>query len=227
MGIQHERFATWLQSRRGPREPKLEALLLRVADAYDTVKEREELLADQLRLIVEAASSSRALLWTNCVSFLGVLSQQWPQAAEAVLAMSRNRIATVRFNAICCLTAGTPEAVITAVLKAGLVDKSSRVRWKATDVLEKLEKRSLIPELTSALAAEQNAKTRRALEHHLLLLRDGYIVEQESDSTFQVCARTRGGCAARGVTEAELRAKGIDRIVSEIQKRSNRYSGSG
>ena len=65
---------------------------------------------------------------------------------------------------------------------AGLVDKSARVRWKAADRAEKLEKVELIPELTAAVAAEKDAKTRGTIEHHLLLLRDGYILEMSAQA---------------------------------------------
>src|SRR5262245_7346194 len=151
MGAQRERFAAWLQSRGRPPEPQLETLLLRAADAYDTVKEGGELLLEHLRVIVDAASSSRALLWMNAVDLLGILAEQWPLAVQAVLEMSRDRKAHVRFNAICCLRTGTPDAVANAILKAALSDKSSRVRWKAGDHTERLGKRNVIPGFSAHL----------------------------------------------------------------------------
>lgn len=221
------RFEAWLQGRRGPREPELERALLAAVDAFDVVNETGKLQDEELRLILDAASSSRALLWMNVVDLLGKLSEQWPAAAEAVMDMSRSPKAHVRFNALCCLKTGTPNAVVNTVLKAGLVDRSSRVRWKAADRTEGLEKINLIPELTAAFEVEQNAKTRNSIEHHLLLLRDGYIVEQEPDGGFQVTARTRGGIIGRGVTAEEFRAKGIGMIVSELREWNNGLFGEG
>jgi hypothetical protein len=85
----------------------------------------------------------------NAVDFLGLLTETWPQAAETVLTMSKNSKAHVRFNAICCLKPGTTQTVVNTVLKSGLADKSSRVRWKAAEKTEQLEMVNLLPELTA------------------------------------------------------------------------------
>jgi hypothetical protein len=226
MGKQRIRFEKWFPTRK-PRAPELEANLLAIADAFDSARERGTLNSEQLALIVDGASSEKALLWMTSVDILGALSKDWPEAVEAIVAMSKDRNSQVRFNAICCLQVGIPNDAINSILKAGLIDKSSQVRWKAADQAEKLDKVDFIPDLTAAFAAEKNKKTREAIEHHLLLLRDGYILQSQEDGSFFVTARTKGGCTGRGVTAEELKTKGVNMIADEIRARSNRLMGEG
>lgn len=225
METQRAKIEAWLQGRGGARDPQLEGTLLAVAEAYDRVKETGKLEAEQLRLIVEGAASAQVAIWETCVHLLGNLSAEWPEAAGAVLAMSTNRKAQVRFNGLCCLTSGTPAAIVKTMLKAGLVDKSSKVRWKAAAVIDKLGLVDLLPNLAAALAAEQDAKTKSTLEYHLLLLRDGYILQPGPGGISQVTARIPRGSITRGVTADELRAKGIAAIVSELQDRGRAFPG--
>src|ERR1043166_8978671 len=184
------RFEAWLQRRRGRREPLLEAELLTVVDAYDTAKQGRTLKPEELQLIADAASDSRALLWQNAVAFMGVLSEQWPEANAAILAMAQSRKAHVRFNALCCLGESTPFSTVEQVLKSGLRDKSARVRGKAADRMGQLRKLEFVPELTAALTNERDPKARSTMEFELRLLRDGYILEPAQGGGFRVTVHT-------------------------------------
>lgn len=63
MGSQRKRFEEWLENRfRGPRDPHAEANLLAAADAFDAVWESANIQPEQLKLIVDAASHSRAIV---------------------------------------------------------------------------------------------------------------------------------------------------------------------
>jgi hypothetical protein len=173
-GPQHQHYAAWFERRRGPRDAKAEADLLAVADAYDAAVQSGRLSAEQLQRVVEGASDSRGLLWNNATSLLMRLSGKWPAAADAIATMFQSRRAPVRFAALCSLGRETPVGITDVLLKAGFRDKSSRVRWKAVDRANQLERRNLVPEITAALAAESNARARRSMALDLRLLRDGH-----------------------------------------------------
>jgi hypothetical protein len=217
-GPQHEHYSAWFERRRGPRDAQDEADLLAVADAYDAALQSGTLSAEQLQRVVGGASSSRALLWNNATNLLMKLSGKWPAAADAIAAMFRNRKSHVRFAALCSLGRETPVAVTDALLRAGFRDKSSRVRWKAVDRANVLERRNLVPDITAALAAESDDKTRRSMEPDLRMLRDGHWVRPESPGWFSVTARRHDGTASRTVSDDELKTRGLEAILAELRK---------
>ena len=218
-GPQHERYAAWFERRRGPRDAQDEADLLAIADAYDAAIMSGSLSAEQLESVVEGASSPRGLLRNNATKLLMKLSGRWPIAADAISNMFCSRQAHVRFAALCSLGRETPVSVTEALLKAGLRDKSSRVRWKAADRANCLERRNLVPEINAALNVESNDKARRSIELDLRMLRDGYWVEHESPGWTSVTARLHnGGITCRAVSNDEFRAKGLEGILAELRK---------
>ena len=218
MRTQRARFEAWFERRRGPRDPQLEAALLLVADAYDAVDASGELSPDHLDLIVETASSSHALLWHNGTELLGSLSEKWPLAGEAIRRMFGSRKSHVRFSALCSLTGKTPRAVVIPLLRAGLVDKSSSVRWKAADKAGVFGIRNLVPDLTAALASEPNEKARKEIELELRLLRDGYVLQPDSPSGYDLTVRVKNGICGRWISEKELKARGIETLAAELRK---------
>jgi hypothetical protein len=217
-GPQHKRYAAWFERRRGPRDAQDEADLLAVADAYDAAMQSGKLSAGQLQRVVDGASASRALIWNNATDLLMKLSGRWPAAADAIAQMFRSRKSHVRFAALCSLGKDTAVAVADALLTAGFRDKSSRVRWKAVDRANSLERRNLVPEITAALAVESDNKARRSMELGLRMLRDGHWVQPESPGRTSVTARLHNGIAARTVSDDELQAKGLAAILAELRR---------
>jgi len=217
-GTQHELYAAWFRRRRGPRNAQDEADLLAAADAYDAAIRDGKLSAEQLQCIVEGASSPRALLRNNATELLTKLSGRWPEAADAISNMFCSRQSHIRFAALCSLGRETPADVTDALLRAGLCDKSSRVRWKAADRANHLERRNLVPEINAALNAESDGKARRAMELDLRMLRDGYWVKPASPGRTSVTARLHNGIASRTVSNVELRAKGLESILAELRE---------
>ncbi len=107
--------------------------------------------------------------------------------------------------------------VVHELLRRGLADKSSRVRWKAAQRVGDLEIKKLLPELESAFARETNAKARAEINLHLRLLRDGHILEPSSDSGYRATVRTKDGICSGYVTEQALRQKGAARVAAELR----------
>lgn len=217
IGPQHARYAAWFERRRGPRDPQDEAALLAIADAYDAALQTGTLTSEQLQRVVDGASSRKALLWNNATDLLMSLSGRWPAAADAIVAMSRSPQAHVRFAAICSLGKNTPLSITDAVLRAGLTDRSSSVRWKAADRSNVLERVTVIPDITAALAVEQNAKARQSIELDLRMLRDGYWIRPEAPGSLWITVRSRsGGIAGRSISETEMESEGLERILDRL-----------
>ena len=215
---QRERLQPWVGNYLHPRYPELEAPLMAAVDAFDAVQQTGKLTPESLRPIVDAVSSPRTPLYENACGFMQTLSAKWPEVNAAILAMSQSSKAHIRFNAILCLGNSTPSDIVEKVLKSGLLDKSSRVRIKAADWIGRLRKAEFVPELTAALAIEQNAEARSTIEFELRLLRDGYILKPASGGGYNVTVFIEeGGVKSSYVSQETLNKLGIEKIASKLR----------
>jgi hypothetical protein len=216
---QRDRFQPWVEKSLRPRFPELEAPLMAAVDAFDLVQRTDELLPQRLRPILDAVSSSRRGLYENTCEFMQILSAKWPEANEAIVAMSQSTKAHVRFNAILCLGDSTPGTTVERILKSGLLDKSSRVRRKAADWICRLRKTEFVPELAIAQSSEPDAKVRSGMEFSLRLLRDGYILRPGESGFYELTVlRDDGSVIGTSVKDETLRTRGVDAIASELRR---------
>jgi HEAT repeats len=218
MGKIREQFEPWLRDYLRRRYPELEPTLLRAIVAFETVQESSSITPELLAPIVEAASSSRRPLYENATGFMGILTGEFAEAREAVKAMANDVRSHVRLNAILCLAKSTPHDLTVRLLQQGLQDKSANVRQKAADWAGRLRMRDVVPDLESAAARENNAKTKATIEFELKLLRDGYILEPGPDDGFEVTTFTNNGIASRWIAASELKQRGVDAIVAELAR---------
>jgi hypothetical protein len=204
----------------GPRNTADEAALLEVASAYDAVRRDGKLTPKRLQTVVDGASHEKMFVWANASELLELLSGEYGEAANAILEMSKSRHGHVRFSALRSLGKKTPPEIVDEVIRSGLIDKSSRVRWKSADKAHSLRRKHLVPAITSALKRERNAKTRSTLEFELKLLRDGYILEKKPDGSFHLVVTYDGGITSRPVSAKEMKAQSIDSIVKKMREDS-------
>lgn len=203
----------------GRRRDDLLSEVLPAGAAYDRARQSGELAATDLAAIVDAAAHPRLLVAMNASELLQALSARWPAAtSQAILDLMASAKAHARFAALCAATTHTESEVLRKVLQRGLMDKSARVRWKAADRAERLERRDLLPDIERAIAAETNAKTRQTLQHHLRMLRDGYIAEDRPGGRVSVWLRTSRGASGHDVDAATVKEKGIAAVVAELRK---------
>jgi hypothetical protein len=155
----------------------------------------------------------------NASELLQALSARWPAATSgAILDLLASKKAHARFAGLCSTTRHTEPELLRTILRRGLKDKSARVRRKAADRLERLERRDLLPDLEQAMRLEKNAKTRRALQFHQRMLGDGYIVEDRAGGQISVWVRTSEGYSGREVDAATVDEKGIAAVVAELRE---------
>ena len=202
----------------GPRNAADEAMLLKVAEAYDAVRRDGKLSPKRLQAIVDGVSNKKMIVWANASDLLQLLSYDYTDAAEAILEMSKSRHGHVRFSALCSLGKETSPDVVDAVIRLGLADQSSRVRWKAADRARYLGRKNLVPEIAAALNAERHAKTRDSVDLSLKLLRDGYTVEEQKDGTFFLTVSCRGGFCCRYVGAQEMKSRGVEAIARAMRE---------
>ena len=168
-------------------------------------------------MLTTAADNPHRLVWNCAVDLLSKSLREWPEVADTIAGMLRSRQVTSRFSAMCCVKEYMPSVTADTMIRAGLEDKSSQVRWKAGEAADRLRKTDLIPLLTRVVAQEKPGRSRRSLEHSLRLLRDGYILDPSADGTFSLWINTADGSAGKSVSQAELDSKGIDKLVAEFR----------
>jgi hypothetical protein len=203
----------------GARHPDDEKAVLAAADAYDVAVAAGKIAPGQLQVIIDAVSNPRTRVWENCIYLLQSASEQWPQAAEAILDMMRSTKANVRFAALCSLGPQTPSPVIDQAIRNGLCDRSSRVRWKAADKANQLDCKHLIPDVQRALQSETNARAKASIELDCAFLRDGYLAKPQGDGSFHISIKLPRGGTCVNVSAKELEERGIEAILSEARRR--------
>jgi len=218
MGEQRRKYEEWLSKWKRARTAEEEAAILKVADIFDAFNETNRLSAEDLALIVEAASSPQLIL-SNAVDQLSSLALRNDDAARAVAEMFKSPKSNVRFAAICCLRRDTPASLADPLLTGGLRDKSAQVRRMAAQMICGFERKDLLPQLDAACASETNAKTRSSMEFELPLLRDGYILKPSNGGGYRdVTVRFRRGIVGVTISEKELQEKGIQMIASDLRE---------
>lgn len=161
-----------LAREQGAANAHVDPVLLVAADAYDAATACGAPSSEQIRMLVDAASHPLERVWLDGVRILMRASEQWNEAAQAILIMSKSNLAHVRFNAICSLGPKTPSTIIDAVSRAGLTDRSARVRWKAADRAASLQQFHLEPDIEAAIKEERSAKALRSMTYDLQRLRN-------------------------------------------------------
>lgn len=196
--------------------PQDESLMRAAIDAFDSIQAGEQITPRLLQPIVDAASDSRRLIYDIPVGFLQELTGKHEEARMAVSKLAVDKRSHTRFNSIMCIGRTAPKSFKLQLLRQGLRDKSSKVRWKSADWAGRQRLRELVPELEEAFASEKHEKARSTIVFDLKLLRDGYILEQETDGRFRVTAFTPNGVGSRWFEQMELERRGIEAIVAEF-----------
>ena len=203
----------------GRRGDDLLSEVLPAGAAYDRAQQTGELTETDLATIVDAAAHPRLLVAMNASELLQALSARWPAAiSHAIDDLLGSAKAHARFAALCSTTKHTEPEVLRTMLQRGLTDKSARVRWKAADRAERLERRDLLPDLERAITAEKNAKTRSTLQYHQRMLRDGYAAEDRAGGRVSIWLRTPQGYSGHDVDASAVKERGIASVVAELRK---------
>jgi len=224
MSSELETIEAFIQNRGAGQSPEQEAALVAAASAFDAVLATGELTPEQLDVLVSAVRCPSALVWPSAAGYLAQLSGRWPEVNAAIQELARSRKGPMRFRALFCLKRDTPTEVADPLLRAGLVDKSTQVRWKAAERIERHERRHLLPELASALAAETNDAARRVMLVSLHLLRDGYLLEPWSDDHRSLTVRAHSSHTVRIVSMQMIADRGIDALVLEHRQDADRFT---
>ena len=144
-----------------PKRPELEDVLM---DAFDALESGRHLSEHALAGIVDGASDRQAQIYETCTEFLGEAAAEDPKALKKIEEMAVSTVAHVRHNALLCLNPRISSRFTAERVRAGLEDKSARVRTKAADWAQRLSLREVQPELLLASKVESDQGTLKVMQ---------------------------------------------------------------
>ncbi|HZN64844.1 MAG TPA: hypothetical protein VFB66_06050, partial [Tepidisphaeraceae bacterium] len=204
----------WIRAFLRKRRPHLERSYRAAWEALGRSLRSGTLRDADLAKVVRAARAKESALWQNATGWLAQLAGKHPEARQAVRAMARDKLAHVRFSALCCLGSRSPRTLLLDVILPAINDKSSRVRWKAADIAGLVELREGVPVIAERRRVERNPKVQRTLDFILPRLGDAHTLEERDGELF-LTVRRLGRMKTERVSKARIRRRGLPTIVEE------------
>ena len=223
MDQQHVRIEEWMKSSGLSNEREEVALILAIADVCDNAIENGKLSEGQIRFLVDGASNTHALVRGNIVELILILQRNCVDVSPVLMELSESKKSNARYTAICCLAGRTtPRAITDKMLKAGLTDKSFKVRMKTAQIATVYYRKRWLAPLIAPYAEKY-----WGIANFQKLIHDGYVLNKHENGTYNlaVLPNWAAGPRIRSFCEAELNAKGINNLVSEMQQDKS-YSGA-
>lgn len=188
-------------------------------EAYDSIIETMDATPEKLQPIVAALSDKRRLVFESLTILAATLTEEFEAARQAVEVMMEDRRQHVRFSAILCIGNWGPRDFAVRLIRKGLKDRSSRVRWKSAEIAACLRIKELLPEVEAALGNEADTQAKRSIEFSLKLLRDEYILEQDRDGNWMMTIQVpTGGLSGQIVSASEIDVHGAAAIAKKLMK---------
>ncbi|WP_272425168.1 hypothetical protein [Polyangium jinanense] len=174
---------------------------------------------DQARLdvVVGVAGAASTLLWSSGMEMLVQLASRDSSALEAFLALATSRKAGQRFAAIAAMDNRLPRATVLDVLRAGLLDKSSKVKMRAFLRCNDLAAKELVRDMTN-VALGMEGKAREEADWYLALTRDGYVIEPDVDRATITIVYPWGSIISSPVLLEETTPERIEATLARLRK---------
>lgn len=220
MALHREDYESWIRDTIEPRLPDLVQPIRNALDAFDKIQSDGCVDAQLLTPIVEAAESHRRPLYETAAGLLQELTADHVEVRDAVTRMASDKKSQVRFNAVICLGSDTPRDYSVGLVRQAIADKSAKVRQKAADWAQRLRMTETVIDLERALATESNTATKQTIAFSLPLLRDGYIIEDNSDDELSITIPHDRGISTLRMSREELDKKGISAVIAEVQEKN-------
>ena len=208
---------SWVDEYLKPRYPELVPLYLEACSVASEARQSGQLTEAQANRLLELASSPRTPLSENVAGMLGQLAGSLPSAQAVLTTLAAAPRVLCRINALAALQELPVGRLHVQLISAALRDKSRRVRALAADKAMGFGMRDLLPELEHAVNHEQDSKLRDSLAWNLALLRDGYLVKQNSNGTVWVSCRRGGSVVSRSFPAGQFETDGRQWIAEQLQ----------
>jgi len=210
-------YRTWVQGLPpAQRNPAKSAI-----DKFCQLQSKRSVSESDLSLLVSAVRNRFAPVWEVGTDLLFRLARKHAAARDAIRSLMCSTKVTDRFHVIAMLghlseSVAFPKRFSMELIRTALRDKGNRVREKGAQAAERLCLTELVPDLEACLKTECNESPKWAMQHHLLLLRDGYYLEYINGSP-ELTIRTKDGFTSVSISKDDIRGGKLPSIVAEMQ----------
>lgn len=218
MSINVARHREWLDRRNDPLERK--QIAYTALDAYEALENKDHIQLDDLQPIVTAAKSKYSTVWDIGTVFLVRLAESHAAAREAMLKIMESPKANERSQIVWALTARLPKDFRVQMIRKAITDRSKYVRFEAATKADLFGFKELIPEIEAQRDRESDPESKSALDFHVVMLRDGYLLKRSADGSFYLAVRTKNGWGGSYITQEDI---DDGRLWEKIEKMKNLY----
>jgi hypothetical protein len=173
--------------------------------------------AAHLRPILAKARSRLLDDWWTAMDLLTALAGKNAGVQDALFALSNSKKVNHRFAVVACLSPLVPKSLAKKILRKALDDRASTVRQKAAEAADRLGFEDLTADMEQRLAREADPKTRKALQFHVAMLRDGYFLEWKEGEP-RLTVRANSGYWDARVTRQDIARGRIPSIVKRVRR---------
>jgi hypothetical protein len=180
------------------------------------IRETGRAEAPYLDTIVTAVRAESARNRFRAAATLAGLTNDFPEARDAVRKMAMAGDWHLRRRALRCVGWDCPRLFAAEILRTALLDDHESVRVKAASLACFLQ----LTELAEDLARYHSlfpAESRDLAAFYLPILRDGYLLEDFGGDKLVLRVFKARGVASLQVTPAELAERGIPAIAAEMR----------
>jgi hypothetical protein len=199
------------------KDPEHKEALGRALDAFEGIWNDDTCDKARLDVVVEVAGAAATTLWSSGMEMLVQLASRDEAARDAFVVLARSRKASQRFAAIAVMDGRLPRPIVLDVLKAGLFDKSTKVRGHAFMRCNDLGAKELVEEMTR-VAATLEGKAREEADWYIAMTRDGYALELGEDRAWITITYPWGSIKSAMVTLEEAAPDRIEATIARLRK---------
>ena len=181
------------------------------------IQKKKKVTEKQWKLFEEGVRKPYEVVFCHLAGdFLCRLSYNYKQAEEIFIRLSHDKDSMVRFNNLTNLLRWPNKKIIDIVLKNGLNDKSTRVRGKTGDVIDRLQLKRYSRILPAYIEREENAKVKESLKYGLYWITHDFKLNRKDKYGYDVWIKTATGMM--GLTLNEKQYKNIDKVIKAVRK---------
>ena len=221
MATRYKTPENWIQEYLQPRHPELVEPFRRAGKITEVALQTENLADSDLGILLEHATSGKAILSDNVGDMLGKLANTFPSAQQALETMAQSKKVSTRAQALASLLFVPPCPLHERVYTATLKDRSKKIRRLAAHNIRLQGMAVLLPALTHAVACETDADTCQHMQYNLALLQDGYWQERIDPDTIRITCCSKGSTWSRVFSNDQFETAGrawLETKVAEWKK---------
>jgi len=209
-------YRDWINSRKVPSDRK--QLANEALNTFEILSARKTIEPFDLEPIIQAAKSPYLVAFdigTEMLVRLAVNNLTAQSVIREIILGARKE--NERFRMIAALNNDLPREFTIELLRKALYDKGKRVREKAAAMADTLELKELLPEIDKCLHSESHPITKKGIELHAAMLRDGYLLKKIEDGNYSLTVRINNGWRVQIVKKAEIENGKLYQIIADAR----------